>query len=197
MRAEFCIFESNAPGLKANFYEPYVDKPTLRPFVCYVSVSVYLYTVQPSWSHADPNTFVNYSALSLLVYFELPSTLFLYQSVSRHPVFNLRSIMLGQNSFSACKKTDTRLGWSNLKICGVQQQSLSSKLTLLLCRWKWKKLIGEFVVFKQIIFIEYGVLRTQVSTRKAIFDRLLQTFSLLLNTHSKKTQVSASKRRIQ
>ena len=28
MRAEFCIFESNAPGLKANFYEPYVDKPT-------------------------------------------------------------------------------------------------------------------------------------------------------------------------
>ena len=27
MRAEFCIFESNAPGLKANFYEPYVDKP--------------------------------------------------------------------------------------------------------------------------------------------------------------------------
>ena len=29
MRAEFCIFESNAPGLKANFYEPYVDKPTL------------------------------------------------------------------------------------------------------------------------------------------------------------------------
>ena len=28
MRAEFCIFESNAPGLKANFYEPYVDKPS-------------------------------------------------------------------------------------------------------------------------------------------------------------------------
>ena len=28
MGAEFCIFESNAPGLKANFYEPYVDKPT-------------------------------------------------------------------------------------------------------------------------------------------------------------------------
>ena len=28
MRAEFCIFESNAPGLKANFYEPYVDMPT-------------------------------------------------------------------------------------------------------------------------------------------------------------------------
>ena len=27
MRAEFCIFESNAPGLKANFYEPYVAKP--------------------------------------------------------------------------------------------------------------------------------------------------------------------------
>ena len=27
MRAEFCIFESNAPGLKANFYEPYVDMP--------------------------------------------------------------------------------------------------------------------------------------------------------------------------
>ena len=31
MRAEFCIFESNAPGLKANFYEPYVDKPGLVP----------------------------------------------------------------------------------------------------------------------------------------------------------------------
>ena len=31
MRAEFCIFESNAPGLKANFYEPYVDKPTRDP----------------------------------------------------------------------------------------------------------------------------------------------------------------------
>ena len=30
MRAEFCIFESSAPGLKANFYEPYVDKPTRR-----------------------------------------------------------------------------------------------------------------------------------------------------------------------
>ena len=28
MRAEFGIFESNAPGLKANFYEPYVDMPT-------------------------------------------------------------------------------------------------------------------------------------------------------------------------
>ena len=28
MRAEFCIFESNAPGLNANFYEPYVDMPT-------------------------------------------------------------------------------------------------------------------------------------------------------------------------
>ena len=28
MRAEFYIFESNAPGLKANFYEPYVDMPT-------------------------------------------------------------------------------------------------------------------------------------------------------------------------
>ena len=27
MRAEFCIFESNAPGLKAYFYEPYVDMP--------------------------------------------------------------------------------------------------------------------------------------------------------------------------
>ena len=27
MRAEFCIFESNAPGLKATFYEPYVDMP--------------------------------------------------------------------------------------------------------------------------------------------------------------------------
>ena len=27
MRAEFCIFESNAPGLKANFYKPYVDMP--------------------------------------------------------------------------------------------------------------------------------------------------------------------------
>ena len=27
MRAEFCIFESNAPGLKADFYEPYVDMP--------------------------------------------------------------------------------------------------------------------------------------------------------------------------
>ena len=27
MRAEFCIFESNAPGLKAKFYEPYVDMP--------------------------------------------------------------------------------------------------------------------------------------------------------------------------
>ena len=31
MRAEFCIFESNAPGLKANFYEPYVDMPTRYP----------------------------------------------------------------------------------------------------------------------------------------------------------------------
>ena len=31
MRAEFCIFESNAPGLKANFHEPYVDKPTPEP----------------------------------------------------------------------------------------------------------------------------------------------------------------------
>ena len=31
MRAEFCIFESNAPGLKANFYEPYVDKPRPHP----------------------------------------------------------------------------------------------------------------------------------------------------------------------
>ena len=28
MRAEFGIFESNAPGLKANFYEPYVDMPS-------------------------------------------------------------------------------------------------------------------------------------------------------------------------
>ena len=28
MRAEFCIFESNAPGLKVNFCEPYVDMPT-------------------------------------------------------------------------------------------------------------------------------------------------------------------------
>ena len=28
MRAEFCIFKSNAPGLKANFYELYVDMPT-------------------------------------------------------------------------------------------------------------------------------------------------------------------------
>ena len=28
IRAEFCIFESNAHGLKPNFYEPYVDKPT-------------------------------------------------------------------------------------------------------------------------------------------------------------------------
>ena len=27
MRAEFCIFESNAHGLKANFYEPCVDMP--------------------------------------------------------------------------------------------------------------------------------------------------------------------------
>ena len=31
MTAEFCIFESNAPGLKANFYEPYVDMPTGPP----------------------------------------------------------------------------------------------------------------------------------------------------------------------
>ena len=29
MRAEFRIFESNAPGLKANFYEPCVDMPTI------------------------------------------------------------------------------------------------------------------------------------------------------------------------
>ena len=28
MRAEFCIFESIAPGLKPNFYEPYVDMPS-------------------------------------------------------------------------------------------------------------------------------------------------------------------------
>ena len=28
MRAEFCIFESNAPGLKVNFCEPYVDMPS-------------------------------------------------------------------------------------------------------------------------------------------------------------------------
>ena len=34
MRAEFCIFESNAPGLKANFYEPYVDKPS-RDHCCW------------------------------------------------------------------------------------------------------------------------------------------------------------------
>ena len=25
--AEFCVFKSNAPGLKLNFYEPYVDMP--------------------------------------------------------------------------------------------------------------------------------------------------------------------------
>ena len=29
MREEFCIFESIAPGLKANFYEPYVDMSTV------------------------------------------------------------------------------------------------------------------------------------------------------------------------
>ena len=43
MRAEFCIFESNAPGLKANFYKPYVDMPSwlrLR-HVCAV-VSIFL-----------------------------------------------------------------------------------------------------------------------------------------------------------
>ena len=34
MRAEFCIFESNAPGLKANFYEPYVDMPILNSLKC-------------------------------------------------------------------------------------------------------------------------------------------------------------------
>ena len=34
MRAEFCIFESNAPGLKANFYEPYVDMPTGTAIEC-------------------------------------------------------------------------------------------------------------------------------------------------------------------
>ena len=27
-RAEFCIFESNAPSLKTYFYEPYVDMPS-------------------------------------------------------------------------------------------------------------------------------------------------------------------------
>ena len=27
--AEFCVFKSNAPGLKRNFYEPYVDMPRL------------------------------------------------------------------------------------------------------------------------------------------------------------------------
>ena len=38
MRAEFCIFESNAPGLKANFYEPYVDKPSCSClFSCMIS----------------------------------------------------------------------------------------------------------------------------------------------------------------
>ena len=26
--AEFCVFKSNGPGLKLNFYEPYVDMPT-------------------------------------------------------------------------------------------------------------------------------------------------------------------------
>ena len=25
--AEFCVFKSTAPGLKLNFYEPYVDMP--------------------------------------------------------------------------------------------------------------------------------------------------------------------------
>ena len=46
MRAEFCIFESNAPGLQANFYEPYVDKPkryaqqkTFRQIACNLCVS--------------------------------------------------------------------------------------------------------------------------------------------------------------
>ena len=28
MGAEFCVFKSNAPGLKLNFYEPYVDMPS-------------------------------------------------------------------------------------------------------------------------------------------------------------------------
>ena len=28
MRAEFCIFKSNAPGQKVNYYEPYVGCPT-------------------------------------------------------------------------------------------------------------------------------------------------------------------------
>ena len=26
--AEFCVFKCNAPGLKLNFYEPYVDMPS-------------------------------------------------------------------------------------------------------------------------------------------------------------------------
>ena len=39
MRAEFCIFESNAPGLKANFYEPYVDKPISRWLRCWRAAS--------------------------------------------------------------------------------------------------------------------------------------------------------------
>ena len=32
--AEFCLFKSNAPGLKLNLYEPYVDMPTLKHFSC-------------------------------------------------------------------------------------------------------------------------------------------------------------------
>ena len=33
--AEFCVFKSNAPGLKFNFCEPYVDMPSsASPFSC-------------------------------------------------------------------------------------------------------------------------------------------------------------------
>ena len=51
MRAEFCIFESNAPGLKANFYEPYVDKPSFDKCVeTKLRWDVYIRPWPPGWS---------------------------------------------------------------------------------------------------------------------------------------------------
>ena len=80
MRAEFCIFESNAPGLKANFYEPYVDKPipeasTVLPFYHPISTVGLLILILdlllfPPPLLPDLSSHLTYSLLFYLSYME-------------------------------------------------------------------------------------------------------------------------------
>ena len=58
MRAEFCIFESNAPGLKANFYKPYVDMLVAGQILhFYMPKRLALFVENEHWNECSNVTF--------------------------------------------------------------------------------------------------------------------------------------------